>query len=108
MDFKSTALRRALAGDVERQGRRVRDVETLDASGKIEPRHSVARRARELPQALALRAQHQRQRCAQRRVAEVDIPGAVEADQEISTLAQRLERAGEILHRDDGYIFERA
>src|SRR5258708_4100352 len=72
----------ALAGNIKRQRRGVRDVEALDPAGEIEPRHSVARGAGQLPQSLALRAENQRERGAQRRVAEVDVSRAVEADQE--------------------------
>jgi hypothetical protein len=42
-------------GDVEHQRRRIRDVEALDASGKIEPRHSVAHCERQLPQSFPSR-----------------------------------------------------
>src|ERR1700732_691473 len=55
-----------LAGpDIERQHRSVRDVETLDLTGHIEPRHDAAGLARQLPQALAFGAEHERQRLPQ-------------------------------------------
>src|SRR5205807_1746229 len=44
----------------------------------------------------------------QRQLAEVAIARAVEADEEETALAQRGERAGEVLHRDDRHEFERA
>src|SRR5215475_15724119 len=86
-DSAAPASAGPLRHDVERQRRGVGDVEALDAARKIEPRHLVAGRARQLPQSLALRAQHERERCAQRSIAEVGVPGAVEADQQKPPLA---------------------
>ena len=57
--------------DIEREHGGVRDVEALDVAGHVEPRHHAAGLARQLPQALALGAQHQRQRLAQRDRAEI-------------------------------------
>src|SRR5262249_32348634 len=88
-DSAVPASARPLRHDVERQRRGVRDVEALDAARKIEPRPLVAGRARQLPRSLALRAEHQRERRAQRGVAEVGVPGAVEADQQKSSARAR-------------------
>jgi hypothetical protein len=57
--------------DIERQHRGVGDVEALDLAGHVEPRHHAAGLARQLPQALAFGAQHQRQRLAQLHRAEI-------------------------------------
>ncbi len=74
---------------MERQRRRVRDIKGLDPPRKIKPRELVATRARRLPQSFSLRAQYERKRCAQRRVAQVDVSRAVEPDEKVSALAQR-------------------
>ena len=60
--FWSPDLRDGAARDIKRQRRGVRDVETFDRAGKIEPRQPITLSARPLPQALALGAEHQRQR----------------------------------------------
>src|SRR5262249_54959748 len=57
--------------DIEREHCGVGDVEALDRSGHVEPREMAAGLARQLPEALALGAQHQRQRRAQGDPAEI-------------------------------------
>ena len=64
--------------------------------------------ARQLPQPLALGAEHERERRAQRRIGEPHVAGAVEPDREIAALLQLGERAGEVLHRHQRNVFERA
>ena len=68
------------SADIERQHRGIGDVEALDLAGHVEPRHHAAGLARQLPQALAFGAEHQRQRLPQRHGAEVFAALAVEAD----------------------------
>jgi len=75
---------------------------------KREPSDLVAARARQLPQSFSLSAQYQRERRPQARLAKVAFPGAVEADQMISALAQGRERTRQVLHRHDGNVFEGA
>ena len=55
-----------------------------------------------MPQALALGAQDEGERSAQGCIGDVVFPAAVEADEKVSPFPQRLERAGEVLHRDQG------
>jgi hypothetical protein len=50
------------AGDVKRERRGVRHVETFDRAWKVQAGEPIAGRARSLPQALAFSAEHQRQR----------------------------------------------
>src|SRR5262245_41926758 len=88
--------------DAERGG--VRDVEALDRARKIEPRNEVAGLPRQVPQALAFRAEHERERQAERRRGEIDRTLAVEAYQQESRLAQLRERARKILHDRDRYV----
>ena len=57
--------------DIERQHRGVRNVQALDLAGHVEPRHHAAGLARQLPQALAFGAEHQRQRLLQGDRAEI-------------------------------------
>src|SRR5450631_502637 len=86
--------------DIERQHRGIRDVEAFDLAGHIEPRHHAAGLARQLPQALALRAQHQRQGLPQGNCAEILAALAVEPDRHETLVVQPGERARQILHRD--------
>src|SRR3989442_11733473 len=88
--------REPLARDIERERRGVRDIEALDPARKVEPCHLIASRARQLPQALALRAQNERQRRPQHHVGEVALAGAVEADDRKAALLERGERAGKV------------
>ena len=59
--------------DIERERGRIRHIERLDPARQVEPGDVVAAFARQLPQTLAFRAQHERERRAQRHVAEVGV-----------------------------------
>ena len=70
--YGSSAHQAEPAGaDIKRQHRGVGDVEAFDFAGHVEPRHHAAGLARQLPQAFALGAEHQRQRLPQRDRAEI-------------------------------------
>ena len=61
-----------------------------------------------MPQALAFRAQNQRERLAQHDVAEVFAAFAVQANGLETDVVQLVQRASEVLHGDHGHELERA
>src|SRR5580692_8287938 len=74
--------------DIERKHRGVGYVEALDFAGQIEPRHHAAGFARQLPQALTLSAEHQRQWLPQRDRGKILAARTVEPDRQEAAFVQ--------------------
>src|SRR3954469_10799942 len=72
--------------DVERERRRVRHVEALDRARKVEAGDMIAGLAGELPQSLALGAEHQRERCTERQRREIVVAAGIETDHQEAAL----------------------
>src|ERR1700693_324910 len=93
-------------GHVERERGSVGDIQALDVAGERQACIEIASFAGELAQALALAADDQRERRAQRRRVEVGFRVTVEADREESALLQRGDAARQILDEHERHELE--